>query len=60
MAAYALTQKIPKQVLVLQEKAKAHATYENLKYAKCICDENQWENIIVITSPFIYEKPFFT
>mgnify|MGYP002251024095 FL=1 len=49
MAAYALTQKIPKQVLVLETKARN--TYENLKYAKCICDENQWENIIVITSP---------
>lgn len=49
MAAYALTQKIPKQALVLETKARN--TYENLKYAKCICDENQWENIIVITSP---------
>ena len=49
MAAYALTQKIPKQAIVLETKARN--TYENLKYAKCNCDENQWENIIVITSP---------
>lgn len=50
MAAYAITCGIAKEVLLLEQKARN--TYENLKYAKEICNAHDWHSVVVVTSSF--------
>ncbi len=49
MGSYAIKNKIPNNHIIFEETAKN--TYENFKNAKKICDEKNYEKIIVITSP---------
>ena len=50
MAAYAIRCSIPSAALLLERQAKN--TYENLLYAKTLCDAHAWKHVIVVTSCF--------
>ena len=57
MANYALEQKVPKNDIILESKARN--TYENLKYAKIICKNRNYNHVIVVTSPFHVRRASF-
>ena len=57
MAAYAIDQGIPEHAIIIEKKARN--TYENLKYAKDICTQQNFSSIIVITSPFHVRRANF-
>ena len=50
MASYASKCGIPSKALHLERQAKN--TYENLLYAKALCDTHAWKHVIVVTSCF--------
>lgn len=64
MAAYAYTKGVSKQAVLLETQARN--TFENLKYAKLLCEQHQLQNILVITSPAhirraaFFVRKFFT
>ena len=57
MAAYAIENHVSKEDILLETKARN--TFENMKYAKAICDEKNMQAIIVITSPFHVRRAYF-
>lgn len=64
MAQYAMEQGIPQDAILLETKALN--TYDNLRYAKTMCDALKYKRIVVVTSRFhirrsnFFVKKFFT
>lgn len=50
MAKYALKKGVKKADILLEKNAQN--TYDNMRFAKTICDEHHYKNILVITSRF--------
>jgi uncharacterized SAM-binding protein YcdF (DUF218 family) len=50
MKALAISLGVPEETIILEDKAKN--TYENIKFAKDILDKNNWNNVLLVSSPY--------
>lgn len=58
MKSFAVSLGVPEEAIILEEKAAN--TYENVRFAKEILDQNRWRSILLVSSPYHMRRASLT